>query len=82
MTIAAELPDGIEELKRLLVASRAELAAAKAGLLPAQGQAPRWDHGAACQEQGLPRRGRVTETGWVRLKLPILAGPGSDSNRR
>jgi transposase len=33
MTIAAELPDGIEELKRLLVASRAELAAAKAGLL-------------------------------------------------
>jgi transposase len=33
MTIAAELPDGIEELKRLLIASRAELAAAKAGLL-------------------------------------------------
>jgi transposase len=33
MTIAAELPDDIEELKRLLVADRAELAAAKAGLL-------------------------------------------------
>src|SRR5271166_6860279 len=33
MTIAAELPDGIEELKRLVVASRAELAAAKAGLV-------------------------------------------------
>jgi hypothetical protein len=32
MTIAAELPDDIEELKRLLVADRAELAAAKAGL--------------------------------------------------
>ena len=33
MTIAAELPDDIEELKRLLVADRAEPAAAKAGLL-------------------------------------------------
>lgn len=33
MTIAAELPDDIEELKRLLVAGRAELAAAKAGLV-------------------------------------------------
>jgi transposase len=33
MTIAAELPDDIEELKRLLVADRAELAAAKAGLV-------------------------------------------------
>ncbi len=33
MTIAAELPDDIEELKRLLLAGRAELAAAKAGLV-------------------------------------------------
>ena len=33
MTIAAELPDDIEELIRLLLAGRAELAAAKAGLL-------------------------------------------------
>jgi transposase len=33
MTIAADLPDDIEELKRLLLADRAELAAAKAGLL-------------------------------------------------
>jgi transposase len=33
MTIAAELPDDIEELKRLLVAERAKLAAAKAGLV-------------------------------------------------
>ena len=33
MTIAAELPDDIEELKRLLLAGRAELAAARAGLV-------------------------------------------------
>jgi transposase len=33
MTIAADLPDDIEELKRLLLADRAELVAAKAGLL-------------------------------------------------
>lgn len=33
MTIAAELPNDIEELKRLLVAERAKLAAAKAGLV-------------------------------------------------
>jgi transposase len=33
MTIAADLPDDIEELKRLLLAERAELAAAKSGLL-------------------------------------------------